>query len=136
VLQPRLARGVEARHARLGERPQRWADGAMFAGGAYGGYFGAAQGIIYLAILGLALPDDLQRVNALKNVVAGMVNCAAGIVFVVAAPHVDWGVVGLIAAGSILGGVVGARIGRRLPPAALRAVIVVVGVTAIVRLVG
>ena len=106
---------------------------ADFGTGVYGGYFGAAQGIMLLAILGLALDDDLQRLNALKVVLAGTVNLVAGIVFVFAA-HVAWGAAALIAAGSTLGGVAGAKVGRRLSPTALRVVIVVVGVIAIIRL--
>jgi uncharacterized protein len=106
---------------------------SVYATGVYGGYFGAAQGIMLLAILGLSLPDDLQRINALKNVLAGLVNLVAGVVFALVA-HVAWGAALLIAIGSVMGGVVGARYGRRLPPSALRAVIVVVGVVAIVRL--
>jgi uncharacterized membrane protein YfcA len=107
---------------------------ALFAVGIYGGYFGAAQGILILALLGLASSEGFQRVNGLKNVLAGLTNLVAGIVFVVAA-HVSWPVVGLIAAGSVLGAQLGARIGRRLPPAGLRAVIVGVGVAAILKLV-
>jgi uncharacterized protein len=106
----------------------------VYAGGIYGGYFGAAQGILLLGILGLALPDDLQRLNALKNVLAGVVNLVSGLVFVVVA-NVAWGAALLIAAGAIVGGWLGARFGRRLPPAALRAVIVVVGLAAIAQLV-
>ena len=105
----------------------------MFASGVYGGYFGAAQGILLLAILGLALDEELQRINALKVVLAGLVNLVAAIVFVFAA-HVAWLAAALIAVGATLGGLIGAHAGRRLPEAALRAVIVVVGVVAIVRL--
>ncbi len=86
-----------------------------------------------MAILGLAVDDDLQRINALKVVLAGLVNLIAGVIFAIVA-HVAWGAAGLIAAGSILGGVIGARQGRRLSPFALRLVIVVVGIAAIVRL--
>jgi uncharacterized membrane protein YfcA len=99
----------------------------------YGGYFGAAQGILLLGILGLALPDDLHRVNALKNVLAMLVNLVAGIVFAFVA-DVAWDAAALLAVGSAAGGQLGARYGRRLPPGVLRAVIVVVGCTAIVRL--
>jgi hypothetical protein len=106
----------------------------VFSSGVYGGYFGAAQGILLLAIMGLTIDDELQRINAVKVVLAGLVNLIAGIVFVLAAPHVAWDVCGLIAGGSVLGGWLGARFGRRLPPAALRALIVVVGVAAIVKL--
>jgi hypothetical protein len=106
----------------------------VFLSGVYGGYFGAAQGILLVAILGLALDETLQRINALKNVLAGLVNFVAGVIFVFAA-HVAWAPAGLIAAGAILGGMIGARWGRRLAPPALRGVIVIVGVIAIVRLV-
>jgi uncharacterized membrane protein YfcA len=88
---------------------------------------------LLLAILGLAVDDDLQRINALKVVLAGLVNLVAAIVFAFAA-HVAWLPALLIAVGSVMGGVLGARYGRRLPPAALRAIIVAVGVFAIVRL--
>ena len=106
----------------------------VYFAGVYGGYFGAAQGILLLAILGLALPDDLHRVNALKNVLAGIVNGVAALVFIAAA-HVAWGPAALIAAGSVVGAQLAARYGRRLSPRALRAVIVAVGIAAIVQLV-
>ncbi len=105
----------------------------VFATGVYGGYFGAAQGIILLALLGVALPDDLQRLNALKNVMAGLVNLVAGLIFLVIA-DVAWDAVALIAAGSLVGGTIGARWSRRLPPAALRGLIVVVGISAVAQL--
>ena len=105
----------------------------VFVSGIYGGYFGAAQGILVLAILGLTVDDELHRLNATKVVLAGLVNLISGIIFIFAA-HVSWPAAGLIAGGSLLGGVLGARYGRRLPPSALRAVIVIVGVIAIVRL--
>jgi uncharacterized protein len=107
---------------------------AVYVVGVYGGYFGAAQGILLLGILGVALAQDLQRTNALKNVLAGLTNGVAGVYFVFAA-HVEWGPAAIIAVSSIVGAQLGARYGRRLPPAALRALIVVVGVSAIVRLV-
>jgi uncharacterized protein len=106
----------------------------VFGNGIYGGYFGAAQGIMLLGFLGLTLPEDLQRINALKNVLAGLVNLVSGLVFIAVA-DVAWDAALLIAAGSITGGHLGARYGRRLPPTALRAVIVVVGLFAIVDLV-
>jgi uncharacterized membrane protein YfcA len=84
-----------------------------------------------MAILGIGVADTLQRHNATKNVLAMIVNGVAAIVFIVKA-DVDWRVAGLIAAGSIVGGQLGATVGRRLPPAVLRAVIVVVGVVALV----
>jgi uncharacterized protein len=137
VFQSRIGRALAARRAgrRPPEHPGLLASLGVFATGVYGGYFGAAQGIMLLAILGLALDDALQRINALKVVLAGLVNFVAGVIFVFAA-HVAWLPALLIAVGSILGGVLGAHGGRRLPEPVLRAVIVVVGVFAIVRLVG
>jgi uncharacterized membrane protein YfcA len=101
--------------------------------GVYGGYFGAAQGIILIAILGIFVLDDLQRLNATKNVLAMTVNLVASVVFVLAT-NVDWAVVACIAAGSVVGGQIGATVGRRLDPRVLRAVIVVVGLSALFRL--
>jgi uncharacterized membrane protein YfcA len=134
AFQPWLARRLGA-----GERPERrhagpFLLGAIFLTGIYGGYFGAAQGVILLGVMGLALPYDLQEINAIKNVLAGLVNAVAAVVFVFAA-HVAWLPVVLIATGATAGGVAGARIARRLPPAALRAVVVLVGLAAFVQLV-
>ncbi len=133
VAQPRIARWLAHRRIDL-ERPgAKLTPLAVYLSGVYGGYFGAAQGIMLLAILGVALNQDLQRTNALKNVLAGLVNGVAGLYFVFAA-HVAWGAAGIIAAGSITGAALGARYGRRLPPNGLRALIVAVGIFAIVRL--
>jgi uncharacterized membrane protein YfcA len=133
VLQPRLNRWLLRREIDLDGRGRHLVPLAVYATGVYGGYFGAAQGIMLLGILGLALAQDLQRTNALKNVLAGLVNGVAGVYFMIAA-HVEWAPAGLIAGASVIGAQLGARYGRRLPPAALRAVIVAVGVFAIVRL--
>jgi hypothetical protein len=133
IFQARINRFLEARGSTRGDRPGPAALAGVFAGGVYGGYFGAAQGIMVLAILSLSVDERLQRLNAVKVVLTGLVNLVAGVVFVIAA-HVAWAPAGLIAGGSVLGGVLGARIGRRLPPQALRGVIVVVGIVAIVRL--
>jgi uncharacterized protein len=105
----------------------------VFLSGVYGGYFGAAQGVLLLGVMGVAFTDSMQRINATKNVLAGLVNGVAAIVFIVAA-HVNWGAAGLIAAGSIVGGQVGARVGRKLPPWGMRLLIVCVGTAALVKL--
>ena len=131
VVQPRLNASLDHRR-REGHRSGA-VRGLVAACGVYGGYFGAAQGILLMGILGLAIDDTLQRLNGLKNVVTGLNNFTAGLIFVFAA-SIDWGVAGLIAAGSMVGGVLGARYGRRLSPTALRVVIVIVGTVAIVRL--
>jgi uncharacterized membrane protein YfcA len=133
VLQPRLSKRMAQRRAAAPPHGGPWTTVGVYLTGIYGGYFGAAQGILLLSILGLTLPDDLQRINALKNVLAGAVNGVAGVVFVLVA-HVAWLPVALIAGGSVIGGQIGARVGKRLPDAVLRGVIVLVGLVAITRL--
>jgi uncharacterized membrane protein YfcA len=134
LLGPRIQRRVAARAADRGGLPDHgagWVWPAVLGTGVYGGYFGAAQGVLLMAILGIGVDDTMQRHNATKNVLALLVNGIAAVVFAFAA-HVDWTIAGLIAVGSIIGGQLGATVGRRLPPTALRALIVVVGVVAIV----
>jgi uncharacterized membrane protein YfcA len=104
------------------------------ATGVYGGYFGAAQGVLLIAVLGLGMNETLQRINAAKNVLALLVNGVAALVFL-AVSEVSWQAVGLIAAGSVIGGQLGAGVGRRLPAPALRAVVALIGLIAIVDLV-
>jgi hypothetical protein len=104
-----------------------------FLSGVYGGYFGAAQGVLLIGLMGIAFTDTMQRINAVKNVMCGLVNGVAALVFV-AATHIDWGAAGLIACGAILGGQVGARVGRKLPPWGLRVLVICVGVAALVKL--
>jgi hypothetical protein len=132
VLGPRIQKALARRRSSV-SGDHGWVWPAMLATGVYGGYFGAAQGVLQMAILGIGVDDDVQRHNALKNVLSAVVNGVAGLVFIVVA-DVDWFVVLLIGGGAIVGGLLGARIGRWLPPNVLRAVIVTVGVTAIVAL--
>lgn len=153
IFQPRLAKFVAARQrargtAAPGEGPGEETAGGqapavevggpvlwvlVFLSGIYGGYFGAAQGVLLLGLMGVAFTDDMQRINAVKNVLAVLVNGIAALVFVIAT-HIDWGAAGLIACGGIVGGQVGARIGRKLPPWGLRLVIICVGAVALVKL--
>ena len=132
IVQPRLSKRLAAR----GSRPH--AGGGLlrvgvFLTGIYGGYFGAAQGVILIAILAISLDDHLQRLNALKNVCAMLVNGIAAIVFIWLAP-VEWTAALLIAGGSVIGGQLGARFGRRLPPQVLRAIIIVGGISVAIKL--
>jgi uncharacterized membrane protein YfcA len=140
VLQPWLARKLAARRAEQakvnGETVAKdswlmWL--GILATGIYGGYFGAAQGVLLLGLMGILLAESLQRVNAIKNVLAMLANLASGIVFIFIA-HVAWLVVLLIAIGSAIGGVLGARVGRAMPPVVLRGLIVVIGLAAMVKL--
>ncbi|MGH3385938.1 MAG: sulfite exporter TauE/SafE family protein [Nocardioidaceae bacterium] len=124
---------VSSRVARRHDPPAHgsvWVWVLVLATGVYGGYFGAAQGVLLVAILGFGLDETMQRINAAKNVLALVVNLVAALLFAVVA-DVDWAIAGLIAAGSLVGGMVGATVGRRLPPMVLRVAIAVVGVVAI-----
>ena len=136
VLQPRLAARVARRRESgevVHERDARWVWPLVALTGVYGGYFGAAQGVLLMAVLGIGVAEPLQRLNAVKNVLAAAVNAVAGLLFVVVA-DVDWAIAALIGAGSVVGGLIGASVGRRLPAVVLRGVIVVVGVVALVAL--
>jgi uncharacterized protein len=107
----------------------------VFALGVYGGYFGAAQGILLVGLMGMVLSDGIQRLNAIKNVLATAVNAVAALTFMAVATHrIDWEVVALIGSGAFIGGYLGARFGRRLSPAVLRVFIVVIGSVALVKI--
>ncbi len=132
VLQPRLSAWVARRTAERGAQNEHfawWVWPAVMVTGVYGGYFGAAQGVLLMAVLGIGIQEGLQRLNAVKNVLAAIVNGVAGLIFAFVA-DVDWAIAGLIGAGAIVGGLIGASVGRRLPPLVLRIVIVVVGLVA------
>lgn len=133
LLGPRIQRSVAARAESRGGIPDHgvwWVWPAVAATGVYGGYFGAAQGVLLMAVLGIGVADSMQRHTATKNVLALIVNAVAALVFIAVA-DIDWVVAGLIALGSVVGGQIGATVGRRLPPALLRAVIAAVGVVAL-----
>ncbi|WP_183095204.1 sulfite exporter TauE/SafE family protein [Nocardioides stalactiti] len=139
IVGPRLSEAVAKRAEERGEETRRdapWIWPAVFAGGIYGGYFGAAQGVILMALLGIGVPETLQRLNGVKNVLVATANLVAGVVFVVVSwvgwsdARVDWLIVLLIGVGAFAGGFIGASVGRRLPPTVLRTFIVVVGLSA------
>jgi len=133
VVQPFLARRLAQRQRPRGTGHAAALISGVFLTGIYGGYFGAAQGVLLLALLGVLHDADLQRSNAAKNVLAAFVNLAAAVLFVVTA-EVRWDAAALVAVGAVAGAFVGAKVGRRIPQAWLRGVIVVVGVVAIVQL--
>jgi uncharacterized membrane protein YfcA len=137
ALQPWLARRLRDRRARTGRTARPDGGPPLLVGltlaSVYGGYFSAAQGIVYVSLMGLRLDDDLQRLNAVKNVLVAVVNTVAALFFLVVADF-DWTAVALLAVGSAAGGQIGAAVGRRLRPAVLRGFIVVVGTAAIVQL--
>jgi uncharacterized membrane protein YfcA len=138
LAQPRIAAAVQRRREAAGRHDGRVgvpASVGTLLAGVYGGYFGAAQGVLLIGVLGAVLADDLQRVNALKNLLSLVVNLVAAVTFVIVRPQaIDWVVVVLISVGSLIGGLLGARLGRALSPGVLRIVVAVVGIVAVVRL--
>ncbi len=142
--QPRLSSRLARRRSRS-EGPSPAHGGAalwatVYLTGVYGGYFGAAQGVILIALLGIFLEDELQRLNAAKNVLAALVNGIAALLFIAApwvfhsSAHVAWGPAAILAGGAVIGGQAGAKLGRRLPAPLLRGIIVVVGTAVAIRL--
>lgn len=139
IVQPFIARRLAYRRARLGTDAAPpvlgsvllWLAIALTA--VYGGYFGAAQGVLFIAILGIGFAESLARINAIKNVLATIVNGIAAVVFVIVS-QVNWPAAIAIAVGSVLGAQLGGRVGRKLPPTVYRVIIVAVGVVAMVSL--
>jgi uncharacterized membrane protein YfcA len=142
IVGPRIQKWAQRRAERRGEDADHVSRGRMvalvvltFAVGVYGGYFTAAQGILLMGVMGALLPEDVQRMNAAKNLLALIVNVVAALAYtLVAFDRISWLSAGLIAIGSLVGGFLGAHYGRRLPANALRAVIVVVGLIGLWRL--
>jgi uncharacterized membrane protein YfcA len=99
--------------------------------GVYGGYFGAGQGVMMVAVLALGLDLDLRVVNALKTSAIMAANIVAGVIFVAIA-DLDWLAIGLLGAGAVVGGYLGSHVGRALPPTVFRVLVVAAGVTAAV----
>lgn len=142
VVGPKIQAWASRRAERAGHSPDHVPPGRMvalvfltFAVGVYGGYFTAAQGILLMGVMGALLPEDVQRMNAAKNLLALVVNVVAALAYtLVAFDRISWLAAALIAMGSLAGGFLGAHYGRRLPPNALRAVIVAVGLIGLYRL--
>lgn len=134
IVQPRLAGFVRGRatgaHARRGE--SKLVPLAVTGTSVYGGYFGAAQGVILMALLGVLVDDELQRLNALKNALTTVVNGTSAVVFALTTA-VAWDAALLLAIGSIIGGQSGARVGRRMNPTLLRIAIVTIGLGVVLR---
>ncbi|MFD3475316.1 sulfite exporter TauE/SafE family protein [Streptomyces sp. NPDC058695] len=137
AFRPLISGRVRRRRERSGARPRGDVGPLLFTSltlaSVYGGYFSAAQGILYVALMGMLLDEPLQRLNAVKNVLVALVNAVAALFFLFVADF-DWTAVLLVAAGSALGGQLGAKAGRRLSPGVLRALVVTVGTFAVVQL--
>ena len=140
VLQPQIQKWVLRRtggdsDGRIGPVRMTLLVVGTFAVGIYGGYFTAAQGILLMGLFGALLTEHIQRQNATKNLLSLLVNIVAASAYIlVAFDRIDWTVAALIAVGSLIGGYLGARFGRRMSPTVLRAVIVVVGLIGLYRL--
>jgi len=124
--QPYLSRALAARQGD-GRRHNAVLTALIYVTGIYGGYFGAAQSVLFISLLSIFQPGNLQRSNAVKNLLALCTNAIAAVVFIAIA-HVDWAAALLIALGSIMGAQVGAFAARRMRPGVLRWVVVGVGV--------
>jgi len=142
VIQPRIQKSVRRRAEAAGRDHTHVGRGRLvalvvctFLAGVYGGYFAAAQGILLVGLMGALLPESMQRINAAKNLLSLVVNFVAAVSYtLVASDRINWAAAGLIAVGSLIGGYLGARVGRRLSPVVLRVIIVVLGLVAIWRL--
>jgi uncharacterized membrane protein YfcA len=136
LLGPRLQAWATARHPDHDSSGRRLLlTAGVFATGVYGGYFGAAQGVLMVGIMSALMTISLQRINGLKNVLSTVVNVVAALTFIIVAPErIDWSVAALLAVGALAGGYLGARTGRRLSPVMLRGLIVVVGTLAIAKM--
>lgn len=132
LVQPWVARR-RAQAGRVVEHPGPLLHTGIFLASIYGGYFGAGQSVIYLALLGLTLDDDLQRLNGVKNIVTAVVNGIAAVYFI-AAHDIAWVVVLILVVTSAFGGLIGAHWGRRIPASALRIAIAVLGTGVAIKL--
>ncbi|GIF04438.1 sulfite exporter TauE/SafE family protein [Actinoplanes siamensis] len=126
AFQERLRGLVGHPHAMSPRRASLTLQGVVLVGAVYGGYFGAALGVMYVAALALILDEPLKRINALKNVLSATVGLLTVLVFALFA-DVDWVAVAVLAPATVVGGYAGARVARRLPARVLRYVIVTFG---------
>lgn len=142
VVQPRLQVTIRRRAEAAGRDHDTLTRGRFialiigtFLVGIYGGYFAAAQGILLIGVMGVLLPETMQRMNAAKNLLSLVVNVVAAVAYtLVAFDRISWLAAGLIAVGSLVGGFLGAHYGRKLSPNALRVIIVVIGLIGLYRL--
>lgn len=137
AVQPRLSTWIAERRARAGSTHAHSGGpllvATVYATGIYGGYFGAGQGVILIALLAILIADDLQRLNGLKNSITFVVNAVAAVLFIAVAP-VAWEAALLLGIGAVAGGQIGAHLGRRMSPFVLRGTVIVIGLVVAFRL--
>ena len=128
ALQPLATRALTKRQASSKEHRSLGLHVAGFLAAIYGAYFGAGLGIVLLAVLGLAIPDSLQKLNGLKQVLSVVINSVAVVAYGVFGP-VAWTAVAIMAVASLVGGRLGGGFARRLSPILLRVLVLGFGVT-------
>ncbi|HEY1606249.1 MAG TPA: sulfite exporter TauE/SafE family protein [Allosphingosinicella sp.] len=124
AVQDRVRALLARRSARI---PLAWAIGPVFLAAIYGGYFGAGLSVVFLAMIGLAIDDNLTRLNGLKQAMALATNVAAALFFAATA-RVVWPAAAVMAAGALLGGAAGGRLANAVRPFTLRIVVIAVGI--------
>jgi hypothetical protein len=128
ALQPLATHALTKRQAPSKEHRSLGLHVAVFLAAIYGAYFGAGLGIVLLAVLGLAIPDSLQKLNGLKQVLSVVINSVAVVAYGVFGP-VAWTAVAIMAVASLVGGRLGGGFARRLSPILLRVLVLGFGVT-------
>lgn len=131
ALAPRTA--AIARRRNVAGRPGVALHAALFAATLYGGYFGAGLGIVLLALLGILLPGELQRLNALKGVLSLLVAVVSSVGFALFGP-IAWDAALVVGGACLLGGMAGVHVARRLAPALLRGLVIAFGVAVAIAL--
>jgi uncharacterized membrane protein YfcA len=124
ALQDKLRAMLQRRAARIG---LAWAVPPVLLAAIYGGYFGVALSVMFLAMIGLAIDDNLTRLNALKQAMSLACNIAAALYFAIGATVV-WSAAGAMAAGALLGGWAGGKLARKVAAGTLRVIVIIIGI--------
>jgi uncharacterized membrane protein YfcA len=123
AVQDRVRALLQRRHALIA---LGWAVPPVLIAAVYGGYFGAGLSVMFLAMIGLAIDDNLTRLNALKQAMSLVTNVAAAILFAATA-EVVWTAAGVMAIGALIGGGLGGKLAGSVRPATLRMIVILIG---------
>jgi uncharacterized membrane protein YfcA len=123
----RISAWLAKRAASAGDK-QRWTHSlpALLPVSVYGGYFGVGVGVLLLGVLSVGTGGDYRSANVTKNLVAGLNSATASAIFILQG-RVFWAATLLMMAGTLLGGLIGARVAQIMPNAAARKLVVIVG---------